>query len=390
MNMTLCNRFSESVEKKIDYELTINHYNNLHNYIESHICKVGYSPEVFCEDVKDFFQKASDTFKNIFEIILKFFKTIFFKFRNWVLNLFSAKRKAQLKNIHDKLGSLVTEIETKLKGVKAEDFKPKEFTGELDKDLENVYGINPVVKSLQSMILAINDSSLSRFKRALGDFKVSIENPYFVDLFKTPSDYFGALARFHKMIFDHTIPILKYKGNIGHLKVAANMPVGEIAEERKQSALDDLSRIIKILRVDIRKDDKLTKEDASENKLDKVELPGIAEIKMYQKSIHSIKKCYPLANSMFNSIARYYKEKEPNDIKWEPLEDLKDLKDRQESYEISKSDLSENSDIFVKRIASTILIKNQTAISKSILIGKKIDKFLVDVAKTIEAIKNTL
>ena len=393
MDMTSFNSFSESVEKQIDYELAINHYNNLHGYIESNICSIGYSPEVFCEDyhTKDIFQKVSDTFNNIIEIILRFFKTIWVKFRNWIVSLFSAKRKEILKNINEKVGTLIKEIEDKLKGVKAEDFKPKQFTGELDKGLENVYGTNPIVKNLQNMILAINDSSLARFKRSLADFKVNIEHPSFVKLFKTPADYFGALARFHKMIFDHTMAILKYdKSKKFSIEKRQSLLVLELPEERRQSALDALSRIIKNLKIDIKKDEKLTKEDASENRLEKVDLPTIEELDMYEKNIKSIKKCYPLANNMFNSIARFYNEKEPNDIKWEPLDDLKELKDRQESYEISKTIIDENSDIFVKRIASTILIKNQTAISKSILIGKKIDKFLMDVAKTIEAIKNSL
>ena len=123
MDITSLNLFSESVEKNIDYEITLSHYNNLHNYIESHICRIGYSPEVFCEDAKDFFQKAGDVFRNVIEVIIRFFKTVWNTIVNWVLNLFSKKRKEQLEKINDAVDEIIKKIDEKLKGVKKDEFE---------------------------------------------------------------------------------------------------------------------------------------------------------------------------------------------------------------------------------------------------------------------------
>lgn len=384
MDITSLNLFSESVEKNIDYEITLSHYNNLHHYIENNICRIGYSPEVFCEDAKDFFQKAGDVFRNIIEVIVRFFKTVWNTIVNWVLNLFSKKRKEQLEKINEKIDEIIKGIDEKLKGVKKDEFEANEnfCQNEFSDDLQEEYGLNPIIKALRNMIFAKRDGSLGRFKNAFDDFKVEIKSPDFVDLFKTPSDYTGALARFHKTIFDHTMDVVKYD------KQAKD---GKESEERKEQALDALSRIIKNLEIIYGKSTNLTKEDETkEEKIKNVPLPDISSIKLYRESINSIKKCYPMANNMFNLIARYYGEKEPNDIKWEPLEDLKEIKERQNSYSIENIKKEDKNDIFIKRICSTILIKNQTALSHGVIITKKIEQFLVNITKVITKIKEDL
>ena len=277
MDITSLNLFSESVEKNIDYEITLSHYNNLHNYIESHICRIGYSPEVFCEDAKDFFQKAGDVFRNVIEVIIRFFKTVWNTIVNWVLNLFSKKRKEQLEKINDAVDEIIKKIDEKLKGVKKDEFEaePNFCKNKINSvksledsqsnadnsitldSLSDYYGINPIVKALRNMVHAKRDGSLGRFKNALGDFKVEIKSPDFVDLFKTPVEYFGALARFHKEMYDHVLEINKYDKQESDAKESA---------ERKEQALDALSRIVKNLKAEasnrdeIKVDGKMTKE----------------------------------------------------------------------------------------------------------------------------------
>lgn len=84
-------------------------------------------------------------------------------------------------------------------------------------------------------------------------------------------------------------------------------------------------------------------------------------------------------------------EKEPNDFKWKPLEELTkdDLETMTKNYKIDV-DKAQETNVFIQRICSTLLIHNQTAISKAVMITKKVDKFLADVVKVINAIKDNL
>ena len=375
MDITSLNLFSESVEKNIDYEITLSHYNNLHNYIESHICRIGYSPEVFCEDAKDFFQKAGDVFRNVIEVIIRFFKTVWNTIVNWVLNLFSKKRKEQLEKINDAVDEIIKKIDEKLKGVKKDEFEaePNFCKNKINSvksledsqsnadnsitldSLSDYYGINPIVKALRNMVHAKRDGSLGRFKNALGDFKVEIKSPDFVDLFKTPVEYFGALARFHKEMYDHVLEINKYDKQESDAKESA---------ERKEQALDALSRIVKNLKAEASNRDEIKVDGKNQLNDKRIDLPTSDDLKKYRSYIGSIKKCYPIANNMFNLIARYYGEKEPNDFKWESLEDLKaeDLKQNKVTVD---NDFRKNTDnIFINRICSAIIVKTQLAVSK--------------------------
>lgn len=404
MDITSLNLFSESVEKNIDYEITLNHYNNLHNYIESHICRIGYSPEVFCEDAKDFLQKAGDVFRNVIEVIIRFFKTVWNTIANWVLNLFSKKRKEQLKEINEKIDETIKGIDEKLKGVKKENFEAdskfcKNIISKIKNDndkiapegLADYYGVNPIVKALRNMIFAKRDGSLSRFKNALGDFKVEIKSPDFIDLFKTPVEYFGALARFHKEMFDHVKKINEYD---------KQEPDAKESEDRKEQALDALSRIIKNLKAETSNRDEIlafTVDNENESvsggssKTDKarIDIPTADDLKKYRAYINSIKKCYPIANNMFNLIARYYGESEPNDFKWVALEDMKADDLTKNRINVDQG-FKTNSNIFIQRICSAVIVKSQVAVVKGSRINKAIQNFLVDITKVITKIKEEL
>ena len=113
-------------------------------------------------------------------------------------------------------------------------------------------------------------------------------------------------------------------------------------------------------------------------------------MKKYRSYIGSIKKCYPIANNMFNLIARYYGEKEPNDFKWESLEDLKaeDLKQNKVTVD---NDFRKNTDnIFINRICSAIIVKTQLAVSKGYKVNRVITSFLENIVKVIRHIEAEL
>ena len=247
--------------------------------------------------------------------------------------------------------------------------------------LSDYYGINPIVKALRNMVHAKRDGSLGRFKNALGDFKVEIKSPDFVDLFKTPVEYFGALARFHKEMYDHVLEINKYDKQESDAKESA---------ERKEQALDALSRIVKNLKAEASNRDEIKVDGKNQLNDKRIDLPTSDDLKKYRSYIGSIKKCYPIANNMFNLIARYYGEKEPNDFKWESLEDLKaeDLKQNKVTVD---NDFRKNTDnIFINRICSAIIVKTQLAVSKGYKVNRVITSFLENIVKVIRHIEAEL